>query len=350
MVAVPEALVAFIREGRRFIVAGHEEPDGDCVGSQLALSSLLSRLGKEAVPCSAGPFKRPEVKPYEKYFLPCPAVSPGGAGVSAGAEGNGGSSGAGGGGNGGGSSGAEGFRVIVMDCSSRERVGDLPIDGLPSAAVDHHASGNPWGRVVYLDPEAPSVTLMTARLFEALGVEINREEAELLFFGLCTDTGFFRHLDGGPAPAEAFKTAALLTAAGASAKKTFAAMQGGKTLASRLLMGTVLAKTRAYYGGRLLVSDETLEESKRFGLESRDSDTIYQLLQSVEGAEAMVLLRQENPEECTLGLRSRDRINVAAVAETFGGGGHKNAAGAKVPGLIAGLEEQIVLAFAPAFS
>jgi phosphoesterase RecJ-like protein len=70
---VPEELIRFINEGSCFIVAGHKEPDGDCVGSQLAVASMLTRMGKQAVPCSAGPFKRSETKPFENRFLPCPA-------------------------------------------------------------------------------------------------------------------------------------------------------------------------------------------------------------------------------------------------------------------------------------
>ena len=317
MLPVPQDLIDFIRKGANFAVVGHEEPDGDCIGSQLAMCSLLRRMGKTAVPSTAGPFRRTEIKPFKNFFLPFPAER-------------------------------NGLRVIVMDCSVRERVGDLPIDGLPSVAVDHHASGNPWGDIVYLDTSAPSVTFMTEKIFHALGVQPTVEEAEWLFFGLCTDTGFFRHLDENGS--EAFNTASRLAAAGVSPKKVFGMINGGKPLNSRLLLGTVLSKTKSFYGGRLLVSGETLEESERFCLESRDSDMIYQLLQSVEGVEAIVLVRQENNEECSIGFRSRDSIDVAAIAKNFGGGGHKNASGAKVRGSIAELEEKIVAAFGETFT
>ncbi|MCL1813090.1 MAG: DHHA1 domain-containing protein [Treponema sp.] len=342
MVDVPKALVDFIQNGTSFVVAGHEEPDGDCVGSQLALCSLLERMGKKAVPCSAGPFKRKELKPFEKHFLPFPANR-------------------------------EGLKVFIMDCSIRERVGDLPIDGLPTAVVDHHAHaasssqnccdssipaesfslrsrpegthalGNPSGEVIFLDPLAPSVTFMTEKIFRALGFEPNANEAELLLFGLCTDTGFFRHLD--EPCAETFLTAARLAAAGASPKRIFNIINGGKSLNSRLLMGSYLNRTRSYFDGKLLVSFETPEESKRYGFESRDSDVLYQLFLSVEGVEAVALLRQENSTECSIGFRSRGRIDVSAIAGQFGGGGHKNAAGAKAQGSIPELEEKIVAAF-----
>ncbi|MDR2210791.1 MAG: bifunctional oligoribonuclease/PAP phosphatase NrnA [Spirochaetaceae bacterium] len=315
-VPVPPELITFIREGKSFVVTGHKEPDGDCVGSQLALTALLRRMGKTALACSAGPFKRSEIKPLEKRFAPWPEEQ-------------------------------EGLRLIVVDCSARERVGDLPVEGFPTAVVDHHVPGDSWGEAIYLDPAAPSVTFMVLRIFEELGMEPSAEEAELLLFGLCTDTGFFRHIEGG-AP-EAFRAAAKLNAAGASPKRVYAAINGEKTLNSRLLMGAILAKTRPFYGGRLLLSGETLEETRQFGLESRDSDTIYQLLLSIGGVEAIALIRQENPSECTIGFRSRDRIDVAAIARNFGGGGHKNASGAKVPGTIDDLEEQLVEAFAPWF-
>ena len=318
MVKVPQELLDFIHSGKRFVVVGHEEPDGDCAGSQLALCSLLKRMGKNAVPCSAGPFRRTELRIYKENFFPFP-------------------------------DNRDGLKVIIMDVSIRERIGDLPIDGLPTAIVDHHAyaPGNPWGEVIYLDPLAPSVTFMTEKIFRALGFEPTKEEAEFLLFGLLTDTGFFRHLDD--TGMETFNTASRLATAGASPKKLFRMINGGKSLNSRLRIGAILAKTRSYFNGKLLVSGETLEEAERYGTESRDSDVIYQLLQSVEEVDAIVLLRQENSEECSIGLRSQARINVASIAEKFGGGGHKNAAGAKAPGSIAELEEKIVTEFSAWF-
>jgi phosphoesterase RecJ-like protein len=248
----------------------------------------------------------------------------------------------------------EGARVIIVDCSGRERTGDLEpfLKGLPTAIIDHHATGADTaslpGDAYFLDVKAPSVTFMVLGLIEALGLIPSKEEAELLLFGLCTDTGFFRHVDDRGA--ETFIRASRLIAAGANPKIAFQAIHGGKSLDSRILMGLVLARTQSYFDGRLLLSSEEYEETQRFGLEGRDSDNLYQLLQNVEGGEAIVIIRQETPERCTVGLRSRDAVDVAAIAAQFGGGGHKNAAGLSIDGTIGEIKPKILEAFSRIFN
>jgi phosphoesterase RecJ-like protein len=315
---VPEPLLDFIRQGDKFLLAGHKDPDGDCVGSQLALASALERLGKEVILCSAGPFKRPELSPYADRFT---------AQIS--------------------EADRESARVIIADCSDLDRTGDLEprLKGLPLAVIDHHATnGSDGGVVLFLDIKAPAVTFMVFALIEALGLPLLKEEAEYLFLGLCTDTGFFRHLD--QTGAEAFRRAARMVELGANPKLTFNAINGGKSLESRKLMGLVLGRVKAYYDGKLVVSSEKYEEIQELGAQSRNSDTLYQLLLAVKGVEAIAIIRQEKPDSCSLGLRSRDWVNVAEVARQFGGGGHKNASGAMVNGVIAALEPQVIDAFA----
>jgi phosphoesterase RecJ-like protein len=188
---------------------------------------------------------------------------------------------------------------------------------------------------------------MTLALIESLGLEPTKEEAELLFFGLCTDTGFFRHVESDGA--ETFEYAARLVRRGASPRRAFSAMSGGKSLESRILMGLILSRVEAHFGGRLLLSYETIEDTERFGLQGRDSDALYQLLQAVGGTDAVVLIRQETPENCTVGLRSRETVDVSAIAARFGGGGHKQAAGLYAAGTIKELREKLLAAFDEVF-
>ena len=122
-------------------------------------------------------------------------------------------------------------------------------------------------------------------------------------------------------------------------------MNGGKSLDSRILMGLILSRVESYFGGKLLMSYENLEDTERFGLQGRDSDALYQLLQSVAGVEAVVLIRQEAIDNCTVGFRSRESVDVSAIAAKFGGGGHKQAAGLSAAGTIADLKKKILAAF-----
>lgn len=314
----PACLLDFIEKHGKFIIAGHDEPDADCIGSQLALASMLKRLGKDALLRSAGPFRKPEVRRYKELFLD--AVSDGDR---------------------------EGAAVIVVDCQGPQRTGALceALRGLPLAIIDHHEhdEGMSAGNAAYIEAQAASTTVLIFSLFKALRLELSADEARLLFLGLCTDSGFFRHIDMGGEGA--FCVAAELVGAGASPKETFAEINGGRTLASRLLLAATLGHTESYFDGKLLLSTESLAETEKYGIENRDSDMLYQLLMSVEGVEAVAVLRQHTEEECAVGLRSRSAVNVAEVAAVYGGGGHKNAAGAYVKGCIADLKPSVISEF-----
>jgi len=321
MKSVPKALLDFIDDHGAFYVIGHKEPDGDCVGSQLALGSWLRRLGKTVSLCSAGPFTRTEILPFEHRFL---SVVPAERAV-------------------------ERAAAIVVDCSSLSRIGSIAesLPKVPLAFIDHHASGEAQGDVLYIDDKAPSVTVLVNALIEARGDRPTKEEAELLFFGLCTDTGYWRHLDEGSS--EIWQVASRLVAAGASPKKAFAMMNGGKTLFSRKLMGEILARTEPHFDGHLLVSHVTLDDQQRYGLASRDSDMLYQLLLSVSGCESAMIIRQESPADCTVGLRSLERVDVGSIAARFGGGGHRLAAGLLIKGSIDEVRDKLIGAFESSF-
>jgi len=317
---VPKELVKYIKSCSKFIIAGHKEPDVDCVSSQLALRSALLRMGKTAIVCSAGPFKRPETKEYLDKFSPIlPEIS------------------------------RKDTKVIIVDCSGKERTGDLgeTLNEFPCAVIDHHAAGTHMPSTkeapVYVDSNAPACAVLIYKVIIALGLELTEEEASLLLFGICTDSGFFRHLT--EKNAQVFELTAKLIARGASPKKTFYKMHGGKSLGSRILMGNILSRTESFFDGKLLLSYETLKESETYGLEGRDSDSLNQMLLSVKNAEVVVIIRQELVDSCTVSLRSIDKVDVAQIAASFGGGGHKNASGLSMKGEISFVKQKVLEAF-----
>ncbi|HOX92058.1 MAG TPA: bifunctional oligoribonuclease/PAP phosphatase NrnA [Spirochaetales bacterium] len=304
-----------------YYLIGHKEPDGDCVGSQLALASFLKRHGKEAFLVSAGPFAKVEIAPYAPLFAQGLPQNPGSTAA-----------------------------CVILDCSSISRTGsvaDTIPAGMPIAFIDHHDAGQSMGDVLCIDTSAPAVAYLVQLVMEAAADGPNQEEAQFLLFGIRTDTGFFRHLDDGSA--SVFEAVSRLVAVGASPKKAFAMMNGGKSFESRQFMGLLLGRAELHYGGRLISTYAGPEDLDRFSLVSRDSDMLYQLLMTVEGVEAVFVVRQESLEDCTVGFRSKERIDVAALARSFGGGGHRLAAGLHIRGNALALKATIVDAFKPVF-
>ncbi len=321
MKQVPQGIIWYIENHDCFYVLGHREPDGDCVGSQLALASFLKGMGKRVHVLSSGPFTRSEIVGFEGKFRDYAPPE----------------------------RDYERAAAIVVDCSSMSRIGIVSenMPKVPIAFIDHHASGEVPGDSDYLDHTAPAVTAMVFLLMEAMGHEPTKEEADLLFFGLCTDTGFFRHVD--ERGSATFDIAAQLVRAGASPKRTFFDINGGKSINSRKLLGEMLLRIEPYYEGKLLVSWVTIKDQQYYGMSSRDTDMLYQLMMSIAGCEACFVVKQEAENQCTVGFRSRETVNVADIAARFGGGGHRLASGLSTQGTVDTVKIKLIEAFSSVF-
>ncbi len=306
-----------LEENEHFIVLGHEEPDADCLCSQRALGSWLSRRGKSVHLCSVGPWQRPEITEWQALFLPeIPSIRSG-----------------------------EKVLTIILDCASLKRTGfaeeSLP-EG-PVLVIDHHATGEEFGDLHYIDPLSPATTLLVQSIMENSGDTPTGEEAELLFMGFCTDTGFFRHLEPGrPEPLE---SVARLVKAGASPTATFRLLNGGRSPGSLKLLGRILERVEIFFDGRLAVSWECPKDRRELGKE-RDSDMLYQLLLGIAGIEAAAVIREQNSGRCVVGLRSITNLDVSEIARFFGGGGHRKAAGCAINGDIQDVKERLLPVFA----
>jgi bifunctional oligoribonuclease and PAP phosphatase NrnA len=299
---IPPELLTFLKDHRTFYLVGHIEPDGDCIASALSLASYLERVHGKRVHClNAGPFLRREIRHYSDRFAVRldPDERHGAADPAA----------------------------IVLDCSTPDRVGSLrdDIEGLPTAVIDHHAGTEPYGDVRLVVPTVAATCHLIQLLMEAAGGAISSEEAQLLLFGIATDTGFFRHLE--PGSSDLVSAVSRLLAAGASPRRAHEQMFGGHTAGSRQLLGVLLARAEFFGKGAGVITWETREDVERFGRESRDSDTLYQLLFSINGVRAAALVRHETGKTVSGSLRSIDDLDVRAIARSFGGGGHQRAAG-----------------------
>lgn len=308
-------LKEFIQQNDRFIVAGHRDPDGDCLCSSMALKTILQRYGKEAIAYNEGPFERTEIDEWSNSItsnIPEEWITD------------------------------NKTAVIIVDCSTPERIGSIStrIAHLPTAVIDHHASGIEFGNVRYIDIESPSTTLLIKRTAQLLDIEINENEAQMLFFGFCTDTGYFRHLSNKRSLE--LKEAADLMASGADPKKCYQQMTGGKSISSRILLGKILSRVEMHFDNKILFVYDTKEDIEEFGSDARDADALYSQLFTVEDCEAVIYIKYKDDETFIAGLRAMKSINVGEIAAQLGGGGHKLASGLKFKGSFDSLKKELL--------
>lgn len=312
---------SFIDKHQFFFVVGHKEPDGDCVASCLGVAAILDHFNKPYQLLSAGPFKRNEIRKYEEKFSDRLHFLD--------------------------ESERKQTGLIIVDCCEVSRLGDLDGDlkNLDTFIIDHHKTGGfPENADGYIDSDAPACAYLVQLYYENLIGKMPLDIANIIFFGICTDTGYFRFLN--ETSADVFMAVSRLVSYGVSPKFTYNEINSGKPYSTRKLLGILLNKAERYLDGRLVITYETMEDTKKFGGEGRDSDALYQLLLSSEKVEAAVFLRQDTALTCTGGFRSVDKVDVSAVAQKFGGGGHKNASGMSCNGRLETLIPQIVKEFA----
>jgi len=316
----PGDVVSFLRGYRRYLLFGHIEPDGDCVASQLALSSFLKRRGKQVSVFSEGPFDRPEIAPYENRFRNRVEASD--------LEGS--------------------TAAVILDCSTPDRIGELgrSIEDLPVLVIDHHASGEVFGDARWVVPQAPSVTYLIQRLIEEYPDRPTAEEAKLLLFGLARDTGFFRHLVENSG--FVFQAVARLVDGGASPRNTYRTIHSGWELAKAKLLALSIQRVERELGDRVLVTYQTQEDLRSLGSKAaRGSDEVYRILQAVQGVEVVAFIQEEEQGRCSVGLRSNGRWDVGTLARSMGGGGHTLAAGYSASGSITETKARMLQALTP---
>ncbi len=299
-----DAVVAALTGHERFLVTSHESPDGDALGSLLAMHLALTALGKDSVMLLAG--RAP--LPGEYRFLELPARGLRRERPPDHAE-----------------------RVLVaVDCAQASRIGDD--DLLPAAPltvnIDHHHDNTRFGDVNLVAAEASSTGELLADLLEPLGVEISPDLAEALYTAIVTDTGRFQYQNTTP---HTLRLAADLVEAGADTHKVFQGVYESVQFAKLKLLARALERATVHEGGRVVVSSLLRGDFGDAGAAEPYSEGIIDFLRAVEGAELAVLVREPPREAGPLrkaSLRSAlDELDVSRIARRFGGGGHRQAAG-----------------------
>lgn len=309
----PRALDDAIEEAKRtieghksFVLFEHMKPDGDCVGSGLALAQTLQYLGKQALLVSHDPHPAVyDFLPGRQFHTRAQYIEP------------------------------EDFRAevaIFVDCTDPERAGK----GLELAKncvwvnIDHHVSNTRFGSVNVVAPDAAATGEIIYRLIGALGAPLTKDIATCLYVAIATDTGGFRYQN---TTKETFEIAAKLTDAGANPWEISELVFESRSVSSLLLLGKALTTLKLYHGGKLASVVVTKETMAGAGASPDDTEGIVGYPRSISGVEVALFFREaEDDQGFHVSFRSRSKVDVSEIAVKLGGGGHPRAAGALVAG------------------
>ena len=301
----PEDLLRRIRQGNRFLLTSHVNPDGDAIGSELGLARILRGLGKGAVVWNHD--ATPTV------YRPLP----GSERIHVGEE------------------PPAGFpdmfdSIIVLECPSPDRTGiEKHLAERPVINIDHHLGNQCYGAVNWVDSAAPAVGEMVFRLAQGLKVSLEPEVAACLYLTLVTDTGGFRFSNATPA---AFEAAASLVREGAHPEQVSQWLYESQPLGVVRLLGEMLRSLELHEEGRVATGRLTRAMFETAGANPGDSEGLIDSIRSIAGVDAVALIREKEDGTHKVSLRSRGEVDVEKIARSHGGGGHRNAAGFTLEG------------------
>ena len=305
-----DKVVAHIRSGRRFFVSSHQRPDGDAVGSAVATALALRALGKEAV------VVMDDVLPH--YLQPFPGVSEirQSAGVSETVDGS-----------------------LIMECSSLDRTGVSGLDRSPVLNIDHHIGNEHYGAINWVDESAAACTELVMSLVDALGVPLDRDIATHIYLGLLTDTGSFHFSHLTP---RSFDIARRCVEAGADPQWIARTHYDSSTLGRVRVFGHVLNSMRLDAAGRVALLTITNAALEAAGGTLDDTEGLINFPLSVKDIQAVAFFKEVDALNWRVSMRSKGSVDVGAIARSFGGGGHRNAAGCSVGGTLEQSQERFL--------
>ena len=288
----------------RFVLTTHVRPDCDGLGSQLVMAGLLERLGKTVLLCN--PFAVPR---HLKFLDPLGRMKQLGKDIAP-LE-------------------LEQYEVlIVLDTSAFAQLGAmaevLRSTGMRKVVIDHHISEDELDAELFKDVGADATGRLVIEAADALGVSLTPEMAQAALAAVATDTGWFRFAS---TKAETFALAARLVSAGADPAALYHQLYERDTLARLQLIGRTLGRAQVALGGRVIYTWIELSDFQAVGALPSDSEDIINMTLSVDGIEVAMLLVEQQSGGFKVSLRSRNQLDCSRVAEQFGGGGHKQAAG-----------------------
>jgi phosphoesterase RecJ-like protein len=295
-----QQVLEIIQSRDQFVITSHVRPDGDALGSELALLLILENLGKQARIVNRDPV------PARFENLPCadrPTVADHVEGRPA--------------------------AVFVLECGSLERTGLQGLKDHFLINIDHHHSTAQYGAINWIDEGACAVGEMIYKVAKALNVELTPEISTNIYTAVVTDTGSFQF---ACTTAETFRMAADLAEHGADVPGIARNVFYSNPITKINSMTVMLNRMKVDYGGRLVWTAVTRDDMARYNCFEDDVDGLVNFPLTINGVEVALFLREMEDGSFRASLRSKNSIDVCEIASSFGGGGHRNASGCTVAG------------------
>lgn len=302
-------------ERNRFLVLSHIRPDGDAIGCSLAMALCLKAIGKSvSVWNEDGLPQRFEFLPESGLVASPPQAS------------------------------TPFDVVLLLDTATRERAGANCLAAVAPGAIwiniDHHVSNDRKGDLVYVDAEAPAAAQVLFELFRHCSLPISKSIAQALYTGISTDTGSFQYES---TTARTYEIAAELVRLGVAPGEINTQLYQTNPRRRLELKRTLLNLLRFTSGDRVASFALSLETVKKLGTIPDDTEGLIDTLREIEGVTVAAFFEELEGGLVRVSLRSKDpRVNVCEVCAEYGGGGHKMAAGARIAGELATVQEKVL--------
>lgn len=310
-----QEFMSCIRPKQRFLLSCHVHPDGDGIGSLLALGMALESIGKDVrMVCTDGV---PGVYNYLERSSAIIKNLP------------------------------ENFQpetLICLDCSEKERVAlpapiwDTP--GLTVINIDHHLTNLGFGNLSLIDPNAAATGEIILQLLLTVKIPLNQAIAKALYTAIATDTGFFRYANTTADTLEACTY--LVKNYGIEPYKVAEQVHDQKSYNSVRLLGEVLNTIRLEHGGRTAWALLDQQMLAKYPVEDEETESYVNYARSIEGVEIGILFKELKPNEIKLSWRSTAAVDVSKLAAYFGGGGHARAAGCSLNGPLQDIVKKVL--------
>ena len=299
-----------INKAEKIVILTHENPDGDAVGSSLAMYLALKAYGKN-----------PDViiPEHSKVFNCLPGIEE----IKT-------------------ESDIKHYDLAIsLDCATMKMLNGFTShfeNAKVKVCIDHHATNTMYGDLNYVNPDAPACAQILLVIFEYFGIEITKEIGTCILAGIITDTGGFKYQG---VTAETFEFVAWLLNKGVNVSKVYRDVLQIRTKPNFELHRIANNRIEFFENGKIAFTYITKEDEEKVNSETGDHEGIVETGRDIEGVEVSIFIRQTK-KGCRISLRSNEYVNVADACAVFGGGGHTRAAGCTIQGTIEQAKEKIL--------